>query len=49
MEETRLNEIYEAVVERAFYTVGRDPFLSTDITHDEMVELVKLAVKASKA
>jgi hypothetical protein len=43
MNAERLQEIYQNVVHRGFYSVGREAFLSTDITHSEMVELVKLA------
>ena len=45
MTEERLQEIYACVVRNAFYTVGREKFLDSDITHDEMVELVKQACK----
>jgi hypothetical protein len=38
-----LQEIFEIVVHRCFYSVGREQFLNTDITHEEMVELVKMA------
>jgi hypothetical protein len=41
--EQRLEEIYHAVVKDGFYTVGKDPFLTSDITHVEMQELVGLA------
>jgi hypothetical protein len=43
MTEKRLEEIYRSVVVNAFYSVGREQFLDSDITHDEMAELVKMA------
>lgn len=49
MDAARLQEIYQNVVERGFYCVGREQFLSTDITHVEMVELVKLACQGADA
>ena len=43
MDDRRLREIYRFVVKNGFYSVGREKFLDTDITHDEMRELVILA------
>jgi hypothetical protein len=43
MDDQRLREIYRFVVKNGFYSVGREKFLDTDITHDEMRELVIMA------
>jgi hypothetical protein len=43
MDDHRLREIYRFVVKNGFYSVGREKFLDTDITHEEMKELVLLA------
>lgn len=45
MTEERNREIYECVVVNSFCTVGREKFLDSDITHDEMVELLKRACR----
>ena len=45
MDEKRLHEIYRFVVKNGFYSVGREKFLDTDITHEEMKELVLLACR----
>jgi|GEM_PF-5479990 hypothetical protein len=49
MEDTRLMDIYRFVVKNGFYSVGREKFLDTDITHEEMKELVQLACQARGA
>jgi hypothetical protein len=43
MTRRRLKEIYECVVINGFYSVGRDQFLSSDISPEEMKELVVMA------
>lgn len=40
---TRFMKIYEAVVTEGFYQVSNEGFLENDITHDEMVEILKMA------
>jgi hypothetical protein len=46
MTDERLKEIYDSVVVNAFYTVGREQFLSSDITHEEMKAVVRLAFES---
>ena len=36
MTDERLKQIYEYVVVSTFYTVGREKFLDSDISHEEM-------------
>lgn len=48
MQSDRFNEIWTAVVVNAFYNVGGAEADGSDISHAEMVELVKLAKKGLK-
>ena len=45
MDDQRLHDIYHCVVHEGFYTVGPEKFKASDITHEEMVELVLLACR----
>ncbi len=44
MSDERLREIFEFVVKRGFYHVGSEPWLTSDISHEEMRQLVELAL-----
>ena len=48
MKGERLEEIYDLVVNRGFYHVGSEPWLNTDISHEEMQELVQMAYQSKK-
>jgi hypothetical protein len=48
MTDERLNEIWRAVAVNAFYSVGDSDGGGSDISHQEMIELVRLAREGHK-